>query len=156
MQQTEISRGVRDFQLRLSPRPGPHGESRSHRSRANGSLWRSWGSLGPAPSSQHTHLENSYYRFQLRGDLFFGDIFEMDRWTRTKLWHKGLQHVTLFFIIYSYNKKIKSSGPCHWLVMLQIATWRNELPLRLWPLWQKPALRFGKVGGMMNGSRIAA
>ena len=26
MQQTEIFRGVGDFQLRLSPQPGPHGE----------------------------------------------------------------------------------------------------------------------------------
>ena len=39
-----------------------------------------------------------YYRFQPRGDLFFGDIFgdilSTGRYIRTKLGHNGFQHVT--------------------------------------------------------------
>ena len=30
--------------------------------------------------------------------------------------------------------------------MLKIVIWHNKPPLRIWPLWQKPALQFGKVG----------
>ena len=37
--------------------------------------------------------------------------------------------------------------PCHWLLMLNFATWRNKPPLPIWAIRQRPALRFGKVGG---------
>ena len=46
-----------------------------------------------------------YYRFQLRGDLFFGGIFYTGEWIKTKLGNKGFRHVTRLSMIYSYNKK---------------------------------------------------
>ena len=43
---------------------------------------------------------------------------------------------------------MKTSGCCHWPLMLKIVTWRSKPPLRIRPLRKRPALRFGKVGGV--------
>ena len=66
----------------------------------------------------------------LRGPVFRRYLFngEIDQ---NETWAQGVSAFDLiFFIICSYNKKMKILGPSHWLLMLQIATWRKKPPLR--------------------------
>ena len=45
-------------------------------------------------SGSHNGAANTYCRFQLRGDLFFGDISLTNKYIGTKLGHNGFQFVT--------------------------------------------------------------
>ena len=44
--------------------------------------------------STNAFITHTYYRFQIRWDLFYGDIFKTAGYIRMKLGNKGFQHVT--------------------------------------------------------------
>ena len=67
------------------------------------------------------HACNCYYRFQLRGDLFLAiSVTGTDRSERNLGTRGFIQHVTLVLRNIALYQKIKSSGTCHWLIMLSI------------------------------------